>query len=245
MLAAGEEFESPVAAGGRARIVERDQRREGRKGRTLRSRTSPRHTRTPGQVRRGRRSHPVEPRQGRGASTWRFADSTGGPGAAYPPSCGPGGGPEAPNRLRVRTSDCAVESEGAIAATPATSMMSATGSMTPLAAWRSEPVLDAMGTVAGRVLDVGKVQLTGTTSNRQHLDANPLRIWYVTTSYAVVEGEDLGPVGPLAEQAHMADISFPHAAYSPLAECSSAPSNRPAPRPSRSLHRRDPIVRRG
>ena len=58
------------------------------------------------------------------------------------------------------------------------------------------------------MLNVGKVQLTGTTSNRQHFDANPLRIWYVTASHAVVEGEALGPIGPLAEQAHMADFYF-------------------------------------
>ena len=70
-------------------------------------------------------------------------------------------------------------------------------------------VLKAMGATAGRVLGVGKVQMTGTTSNQQHFDANPLRIWYVTTSQAVVEGEDLGPIGPLAEQAHMSDFYFP------------------------------------
>jgi hypothetical protein len=70
-------------------------------------------------------------------------------------------------------------------------------------------MLNAMGAVAGRALGVGKVQLTGTTSNRQHFDANPLRIWYVNASQAVVEGEPLGPIGPLAEQAHMADFYFP------------------------------------
>jgi len=59
------------------------------------------------------------------------------------------------------------------------------------------------------LLGVGKVQLTGTTSNRQHFDANPQRIWYVTASHAVVEGEALGPIGHLAEQAHMADFYFP------------------------------------
>jgi hypothetical protein len=59
------------------------------------------------------------------------------------------------------------------------------------------------------VLNVGKVQLTGTTSNRQHFDANPQRIWYVTASHAVVEGEDLGPIGPSVEQAHMADFYVP------------------------------------
>jgi hypothetical protein len=116
---------------------------------------------------------------------------------------------EAPDRLRVRVADGAVDWELAIGATVATRMMSAVGSIMPLAAWRSAPVLNAMGAVAGRVLGVGKVQLTGTTSNRQHFDANPLRIWYVSASHAVVEGEELGPIGPLAEQAHMADFYFP------------------------------------
>jgi hypothetical protein len=88
-------------------------------------------------------------------------------------------------------------------------MMSAMTSMVPMAAWRSEQALRAMGTMAGPFLGVGKIQLTGTTSNRQHFDANPLRIWYVTESRAVVNGEDLGPIGPLKEQAHMADFYFP------------------------------------
>lgn len=116
---------------------------------------------------------------------------------------------EAPNRLRVRTADGAVDWGIAIGATIATRVMSVMGSKMPLAAWRSGPVLSAMGAVAGRVLGVGKVQLTGATSNRQHFDANPLRVWYVTASHAVVDGEDLGQIGPLAEQAHMADFYFP------------------------------------
>ena len=116
---------------------------------------------------------------------------------------------EAPTRLRVRTADATVDWTVEMIATARTKMMSTMTSVVPMAAWRSEPVLRAMGAVAGRLLDVGKVQLTGTTSNRQHFDANPMRIWYVTASKAVVEGEDLGPVGPLAEQAHMADFYFP------------------------------------
>ena len=94
-------------------------------------------------------------------------------------------------------------------ATARTRLMSAAGSVLPMAAWRSGPVLGAMGVIAGRMLGVGKVQLTGTTSNDQHFDANPLRIWYVADSHAVVEGEDLGPIGALREQAHMADFYFP------------------------------------
>lgn len=103
----------------------------------------------------------------------------------------------------------AVDWQIAIGATLATRMMSVMGSLMPLALWRSGPVLSAVGEVAGRVLNVGKVQLTGTTPNGQHFDISPLRVWYVTASHAVVEGEDLGPVGPLAEQAHLADFYLP------------------------------------
>jgi hypothetical protein len=116
---------------------------------------------------------------------------------------------EAPNRVHVRTADGAVDWDIVVGATAMTRLMSAMGSVVPLAAWRSGPVLRAMGATAGRLLGAGNVQLTGATSNRQHFDANPLRIWFVTKSHAVVEGEDLGPIGPLDQQAHMADFYFP------------------------------------
>ena len=53
------------------------------------------------------------------------------------------------------------------------------------------------------------MKLTGLTSNGQHFDANPVRIWQVAGSHAVVEGTDLGPTGALREQARMADFFFP------------------------------------
>jgi hypothetical protein len=115
---------------------------------------------------------------------------------------------EGPNRLRVRTADGGVDWEIALGGTTATRMMSATGNMHG-PAWRSGPFLKAMGVTAGRVLGVGNVQITGPTSNHQHSAANPLRIWYVTASHAVVEGEDLGPIGRLDEQAPTADFHFP------------------------------------
>lgn len=116
---------------------------------------------------------------------------------------------EAPNRLRVRAADRSVDWSIQMGATLATRMMSAIGSTLPMAAWRSPPILTAMGAASGRMLGVGKVRLTGTTSNRQHFDANPLRVWYVTDSHAVIEGNELGPLGALDEQAHMADFYFP------------------------------------
>lgn len=114
-----------------------------------------------------------------------------------------------PRRLRIRTEDGAVDWTVELGSGPITRLMTAAGSILPEAAWRSPPVLRAIGTIAGVALGVGKVKLTGMTSNNQRFDANPMRLWRVTDSRAVVEGDDLGPPAPLAEQAHMADFYFP------------------------------------
>jgi len=116
---------------------------------------------------------------------------------------------EGPHRLHVRTADGSVDWTVELGSTAVTRLMSLVGSAIPLAAWRSRPVLLAMGAVAGRALGVGKVKLTGLTSNGQHFDTNPMRIWQVVASHAVVNGTDLGPMGALSEQAHMADFYFP------------------------------------
>lgn len=116
---------------------------------------------------------------------------------------------QGPSRLHVRTGDGAVDWTLEIGASFVTRAMSTMGSVMPLSWWRSRPVLLGMGAVAGRALGVGTVRLTGLTSNDQYFDANPMRIWYVTHSQATVEGDDLGPVGPLVQQAHMADFHFP------------------------------------
>jgi hypothetical protein len=116
---------------------------------------------------------------------------------------------ETPHRLRIRTADDAVDWTVEIGATPITRMMSAVGSAVPTAAWQWRPVLAAMGWIAGWALGAGTVRLSGLTSNGQVFAANPLRIWYVTESRAVVEGRELGPIGPLHKQAHLADFYLP------------------------------------
>jgi hypothetical protein len=117
---------------------------------------------------------------------------------------------ETPRRLRVRTLDGpAVNWTIQLGSTPVPRAMSRIGSAMPDELWRSRPVLGLVGHVAGPVLGAGKLRLSGRTSNGQHFDANPLGIWCATGSTAVVESEDLGAVGPLAEQAQMADFYFP------------------------------------
>jgi hypothetical protein len=117
---------------------------------------------------------------------------------------------EGDRRLHVHTVDSpAVDWRIELGSSPVSRLMSLIGSALPMAAWRSRPVLSTMGRVAGHSLRVGTVKLTGTTSNGQPFDANPIRIWLVTNSQAVVEGHELGPIGPLAEQAHLADFYVP------------------------------------
>lgn len=117
---------------------------------------------------------------------------------------------ETPRCLRVCTlDDAAINWTIHLGSTPVTRAMSLVGNAIPNRLWRSRPVLSVVGHLAGRVLGAGKIRLSGQTSNGQRFDANPLRMWCVTDSTAVVEGEDLGPVGPLAEQAHMADFYLP------------------------------------
>ena len=115
----------------------------------------------------------------------------------------------ASNRVHIRTADAAVDWTLDAGSTFMTRVMSAMGASMPAGAWRSPTALTAMGALAGRALGAGKLRLTGRTSNAQHFDANPRRIWFVTASHAVVEGVDLGPPGPLREQARMADFYFP------------------------------------
>jgi hypothetical protein len=113
-------------------------------------------------------------------------------------------------RLHIYTVDTdEVDWTVEMAPTPVTRLMSLVGSHLPAPAWRSRLVLTTMGAVAGRALRIGKVDLTGRTSNGQRFDANPVRIWRVTGSHAVVEGQEVGPIGPLPEQAHLADFYIP------------------------------------
>jgi hypothetical protein len=82
-----------------------------------------------------------------------------------------------------------------------------------LAGWIAGPILRSVIIAslgfASWSLVVGTVKLTGMTSNGQPFDANPLRIWFVTDSHAVVRGEELGTIRPLAEQAHLRDFYIP------------------------------------
>jgi hypothetical protein len=96
-----------------------------------------------------------------------------------------------------------------IKATVATRVMTVIGTRLPAAAWTSRTVLGLMSRVVGPVLGIGKVRLAGTAPNGQQFRIGPKRVWAVADSTAVVRGEDLGPVGPLAVQGNLGDFRLP------------------------------------
>jgi hypothetical protein len=53
------------------------------------------------------------------------------------------------------------------------------------------------------------MNLAGKTPNGQEFIANPQRFWLIDSSRAVIDGTDLGPVGPLDLQANLNDFLIP------------------------------------
>lgn len=90
-----------------------------------------------------------------------------------------------------------------------TRTMNAIAGRMPAGAWSSPTVLRMMGRVAGAAMKVGRVGLQGTSPNGQRFQAHPLRVWMASDSTATIDGQDLGPPGPLAEQARLGDFWIP------------------------------------
>lgn len=115
---------------------------------------------------------------------------------------------DGPTELHVRA-EGRVDWSLTLASSPMTRLMSAMGAGMPLAAWRSTPMLKSMGAVASATLGVGRVSMTGLTANGLPFDANPMRIWRVVDTAASINGADIGPPAPLAEQARLGDFWIP------------------------------------
>ncbi len=93
--------------------------------------------------------------------------------------------------------------------TAATRMMNAAARRAPDEWWQKRSLLRVMGFAARLALGVGKINLAGRTPNGQQFLANPQEIWLVKSSRAVVNGLDLGPVGPLSTPARLNEFVIP------------------------------------
>jgi len=96
-----------------------------------------------------------------------------------------------------------------LAQTPATRLINAVGGVLPDALWRKEAVLKPMGKAASLMLRAGRLGLTGQVPNHQRFIANPMLIWAIRSSTAMMGDQDLGSVGPLPVQARLGDFWIP------------------------------------
>jgi len=113
-----------------------------------------------------------------------------------------------PNSFGV-TVDDTIDWSMTLARSLATRAMTAAGSLLPAALWRNDRVLTLMSRVAGPLLRVGRIGLTGETPSGHSFRANPRRLWAVERSRATVDGVDVGPPGPLPEQARLGGFWLP------------------------------------
>jgi hypothetical protein len=79
----------------------------------------------------------------------------------------------------------------------------------PESAWTNRSMLAVIGGIAGVTLRAGEIRLSGAAPNGQHFMVAPRKVWAVSASRAILRGEDLGPIGRLAEQAKLADFRPP------------------------------------
>lgn len=93
--------------------------------------------------------------------------------------------------------------------TAATKLLTTVGARLPHQAWINPGVSAVLSRVAGALLGVGQARLSGTAPNGQRFMLAPTRMWSVATSTAVLRGQDLGPIGPLTEQARLGDFRPP------------------------------------
>jgi hypothetical protein len=93
--------------------------------------------------------------------------------------------------------------------TQATAIMNFAAGMMPDRAWKMRIILKLMGKVAGTLMGIGKVGLTGFVPNGQYFIANPYKMWMVSESHAYLGGEDFGSPGLLKDQPHYGDFWIP------------------------------------
>jgi hypothetical protein len=97
----------------------------------------------------------------------------------------------------------------ALKATPSTRFLNRAASLMPQAWWQQRSALHAMSAAARFALGAGKLNLSGKTPNGHEFVSNPERVWLIDSSHAIWNGCDLGPAGPLPQQARLQDVLIP------------------------------------
>jgi hypothetical protein len=96
-----------------------------------------------------------------------------------------------------------------LTSTVSTRIMNVLAGIIPAPLWQNSRFLYLMGKAASSMLGAGKLGLSGKVPNGQEFIANPKYIWFVRDSKAILNGNDLGPVGKLTSQAKLGDFWIP------------------------------------
>jgi hypothetical protein len=92
---------------------------------------------------------------------------------------------------------------------PMTRLLKTKNQLIPERARRMPVVHRGTGLAADAASGTARMTLTGRTPNGHRLRMNPSRLWLIDASTARVCGHDLGPPGPLQEQAALEDVLIP------------------------------------
>jgi hypothetical protein len=114
-----------------------------------------------------------------------------------------------PSELSVRVPAAGLRWDMRLASTFVTRLMNFMRGLMPGALYRSELVLSMMSAMSTALLAAGRFRLRGRVPNRQRYQAGPRGIWFIPEARASIGGRDLGPLGPLAEQATLGDFAIP------------------------------------
>lgn len=125
---------------------------------------------------------------------------------------------EGPYDLFLRAPDLAFQWGIRLSGDSHTRMLSAFGRLAPRWVWRSRRLLSWLGPLGGRVLGIGRLGLTGTVPCGQTFMAAPRLLWRVGASAAILDGEDLGPIHPLPQQAKLENLWIPNGGVFALGE---------------------------
>ena len=96
-----------------------------------------------------------------------------------------------------------------LAQTLGTRLMNSAAGVVPGSLWRNITVLKVIGNVGGFISGAGRLGLTGYVPNGQRFVSNPKHVWAVSSSKAILCGQELGKVGPLSDQASLGDVWIP------------------------------------
>lgn len=90
-----------------------------------------------------------------------------------------------------------------------TQLLNALGGVIPDFLWRRQMFLKSLERLGSWFMGSGRMSLTGRLPNGQWFITQPRYMWNVASTRARVQGQDLGEMGPLDDQARLGDFWIP------------------------------------